>query len=97
MAERGLSIWRFVLRSLLVWILMVVILVVLPDTLERWMAIEFGRVMGWAVACGVWVIAVEQEWKVRFRPFMRFVLQLVLWVGAALLAMWISDSLRLNL
>jgi hypothetical protein len=95
-AERGLPAWRFILRSALVWVLMVLILVVLPDALDGWLSIEVGRVVGWAVACGVWVVIVEQEWKSRFGPFTRFVLQLVIWVAAAVLAMWIGDSLRLT-
>ena len=96
MVERRLSRSRFVLRSTLVWILMVVILVVVPDRLEGWISIELGRVLGWAVACLIWVVVVEHEWKARFGPFTRFGLQLVLWVGAAVLAMWISDSFRLT-
>ncbi len=91
-----LSPWRFIVRNALVWILMVVILVVVPDELNRWIAIDIARVIGWAVACGVWVIVVEQEWKARFSPLARFALQLVLWVGAALLAMWISDQFRID-
>jgi hypothetical protein len=90
-----LSRWRFLVRNVLVWILMVVILVVVPDELNRWIAIDIARVIGWAVACGVWVIVVEQEWKLRFSPLARFALQLVLWVSAALLAMWISDQVSL--
>jgi hypothetical protein len=95
-AKRGLPFGRFALRSALVWLLMVAILVVLPDTLERWMSIEIGRVIGWAVACLVWVVVIEHEWKARFGPFTRFGLQLVIWVGAAVLAMWISDQFRMR-
>lgn len=84
---------RFVLRSGLVWILMVVILVVLPDTLRRWVSLEIARVVGWAVACGVWVVVIEHEWKARVGVWPRFLLELVLWVGAALVAMWISEGL----
>lgn len=77
-----------------IWFLMTAILVVVPDTLERWLGLEIARVVGWAVACGVWVVAIESEWKARFGPVWRFVLQLVLWVSAALLASWISDQAR---
>ena len=49
---------------------------------------------GWAVAGGFWVVSVEREWQARFGPFTRFGLQTVLWVGAALLAIFISDQAR---
>ena len=86
----------FVLRSAAMWIVMTVILVVVPDSLERWMRLEVARVIGWAIACGVWVVVIEAEWKARFGPFVRFFLQLVLWVSAALLASWISDQFRID-
>ncbi len=86
----------FALMNTVVWLVMVAILVVVPDTLERWMALEVARVIGWAVACGVWVVAVERHWQQRYGPFVRFFLQLVLWVSAALLASWISEQTRLN-
>jgi hypothetical protein len=81
----------------LVWLAMVVILVVVPDYLERWIPLEFARVVGWAVACGVWVVVVEREWQARAGPFARFFLQLVLWVAAAVLAIWISEQFRVRL
>jgi hypothetical protein len=93
---RQLSVWRFVLRNVLVWVLMLVILVVVPDQLEHIMPFEATRVIGWAVAVGVWVIVVEQEWRARFGPFVRFGFQLVLWVSAALLASWISAQLKVD-
>jgi hypothetical protein len=86
----------FVAVNFVVWLVMVAILVVVPDQLERWLGLEFARVVGWAVACGVWVVAVERQWQQRFGPFTRFALQLVLWVGAALLASWISDQARIE-
>lgn len=89
--------WRFVLANVGVWIAMVVILVIVPDFLERWMPLEFARVIGWAVACAVWVVLVERQWQARIGPFLRFFAQLVLWVGAALLAIWISEQFRLRL
>jgi hypothetical protein len=52
-------------------------------------------VIGWALACAVWVVAVEHEWQARFGPLVRFALQLVLWVAAALTAIWISESATL--
>jgi hypothetical protein len=85
----------FLLVNAVVWVVMTVILVVVPDTLEQWMPLEVARVIGWAVACSVWVVAVEHEWQQRVGPLARFGLQLVLWVAAALTAIWISDQARL--
>ena len=79
-----------------VWLAMVIILVVIPDTLEKWMPLTIARVLGWAVACGIWVVAVEGEWQRRLGPFSRFLVQVVLWVGAATTAMWISDQFRVT-
>jgi len=87
----------FLLANVAVWIVMVVILVVVPDYLERWMPLEVARVVGWGVAGSVWVVAIEREWQRRAGPFVRFLLQLVLWVSAALLAIWISDQARVQL
>ena len=75
---------------------MVAILVVVPDSLERWLSLEVARVVGWAVACAVWVVAVERQWQQRVGPFARFFLQLTLWVSAALVAIWISDQARVG-
>jgi hypothetical protein len=86
----------FIVVNFVVWLVMVGILVVVPDQLERWLGLELARVVGWAVACGVWVVAVERQWQERFGPFTRFALQLVIWVGAALLAIWISDQARIE-
>ena len=91
---RQLTTWRFVLRNALVWVLMLIILVVVPDQLEhgcRWFTHH-----RWAVAVGVWVMVVEQEWRARFGPLARFGFQLVLWVSAALLASWISTQFRVD-
>jgi hypothetical protein len=88
---------RFILTNIVVWLLMTVILVVVPDTLEQWTSLEISRVIGWALGYAVWVIAVEQGWRERIGPLLRFVLQLVLWVSSALLAMWISEAARLTL
>ncbi len=92
-----LSPWRFVVRNTLVWMLMATILVIVPDELNRWMPIDVARVLGWAIACGVWVIAVEKEWQARFGPFTRFAFQLILWVSAALVALWISDQVHIEI
>jgi hypothetical protein len=88
--------WGFVARNALVWALMTAILVVVPDSLERWLPLPLSRVIGWTVATSVWVIAVEREWQARFGVFARFFFQLVLWVSAALLAIWISDQFRVR-
>ena len=88
-------LWPFVAKNVVVWLAMTAILVVVPDTLERWMSLEFARAIGWAVACGVWVVVVESEWKARCGPVARFGLQFVLWISAALVAIGISDAFRL--
>lgn len=88
--------WPFLIANVFVWLAMVVILVVLPDQLERWLPLAVTRVVGWAVACGLWVITVETQWKQRVGPFWRFALQFLLWVGAALVAMWLDDQFRLH-
>lgn len=82
---------RFVATNLAVWLVMVAILVVVPDVLARSIRLEIARVIGWALACAVWVVAVEREWQERFGLVVRFALQLVLWVAAALTAIWISE------
>lgn len=87
---------RFVAINLAVWLVMVVILVLVPDVLARSIRVEVARVLGWALACAVWVVAVEREWQARFGPVVRFALQLVLWVAAALTAIWISESSSLT-
>jgi hypothetical protein len=88
---------RFVAANAGVWLLMTIILVIVPDTLERWMPLEIARVVGWGVAGSVWVVAVERQWQARFGPVARFFLQLVLWIGAALVAIYVSDQARLDL
>ena len=88
--------WRFLLVNLVVWFAMTAILVVVPDRLEGWMPLEVARVLGWAVACSVWVVTVEGQWQRRLRVLPRFFIQLVLWVSAALVAMWISDLFRVE-
>jgi hypothetical protein len=87
----------FALKNIVVWLAMIVILVIVPDSLERWMPLAVARVLGWAVACGIWVIAVESEWKRKLSVVARFLVQIVLWVSAALVAMWISDQFRVHL
>jgi hypothetical protein len=84
----------FVAANAAVWLAMTAILVVVPDTLERWMSLEIARVIGWAVACGVWVVAVERSWQDRVGPFTRFAVQIVLWVSAAVVAIWVSEHAR---
>ena len=87
----------FIAMNVAVWLAMVAILVVVPDTLEAWLPIQFARVVGWAVACAVWVVAVERHWQARVGPLVRFAAQLVLWVAAAVLAIWISDQFKVRL
>ena len=90
------SHWRFVLTNIAVWLVMTAILVVVPDALEQRMPLQIARVLGWAVACSVWVVTVEAGWQRRVGVLPRFFVQLVLWVGAALVAMWISDQFRIE-
>ena len=87
--------YTFVARSFAVWLVMVVVLVLVPDALERWLPIQIARVCGWVLASGLWVAILEREWQARFAPVTRFVLQIVVWLAAALLAAWISDAFRL--
>jgi hypothetical protein len=94
--KRGRIGWAFVGANVLVWLAMTAILVVLPDQLERWLPIQVCRVIGWAVACGVWVVTVEEQWKRRLGPLARFALQLVLWVSAAVFALWLDDQFRVG-
>jgi hypothetical protein len=84
----------FMAANILMWLLMMVVLVVVPDTLERWTSIEIARVVGWALASGLWVVALQAAWRRRVGPFVLFVLQLGLWVSAAIVAIWISDLFR---
>ncbi len=85
---------RFVLANLLVWLLMTVILVLVPDALDGWLGLEVARVVGWAVAGSVWVVTIERQWQARIGPLWRFVLQLLLWISAAPVAIWISEMTR---
>jgi hypothetical protein len=73
---------------------MIAILVLVPDTLERWTGMEIGRVIGWALASGTWVVTLGPSWQRRVGPLARFGLQFVLWVSAALIAIWISEQAR---
>ena len=84
----------FVATNVLMWTLMTLILIVVPDALERWVSLEVGRVVGWAVASGLWVVVLQQQWRARVGPLTLFTLQVLLWVSAALVAIWISDTVR---
>jgi hypothetical protein len=84
----------FFASNVVVWLVMTAILVVVPDYLESVIGFQAARIAGWVVACGVWVVAVEAQWQRRFGPVSRVLLQLVLWVGAALAAVWISSQAR---
>ena len=84
----------FVLANVLMWALMTAILTVMPDALARWLSLELGRVVAWAVASGLWVVVLQQPWRTRLGPFSLFFLQVTLWVSAALVAIWMSDTVR---
>lgn len=75
---------------------MVLVLVVVPDTLERWMDLNIARVCGWVLASGIWVAVLERDWQNRFAPAARFALQILAWLGAALTAIWISEQFRVQ-
>jgi hypothetical protein len=85
---------RFVMLNVAVWLAMTIILIVVPDVLERWVPLAFGRALGWAVAGGVWIIVIERHWQARMGVAARFFGQVLLWGSAALTAIWISDSFR---
>jgi len=86
---------RFLLANLLVWLVMTIILVLVPDALDEWLGLEIDRVIGWAVAGSVWVVTIERQWQARVGVFWRFILQLLLWISAALVAVWISEMTRM--
>ena len=86
----------FVALNIAMWLLMVAILVVVPDTLERWLSLELARVTGWGVAGAVWALAIEAEWRKRTGPIVRFFVQTILWVTAAFVAIWISDRANIR-
>lgn len=92
--KRRQSAAPFLAANVLMWGLMMVVLVVVPDALERWMSLEIARIVGWAVASGLWVVALQQRWRDRVGPFTLFALQLGIWVSAAAVAIWISDLYR---
>jgi hypothetical protein len=94
--RRRLAGWRFFLTNAIVWLVMTALLVVVPNALEPRLSMPVARVLGWAVACSVWVVTVEAGWQRRYGPVPRFLVQLVLWVAAALVAMWISDQFRVG-
>ena len=85
----------FLAVNVLMWALMTAILIVVPDALERWMSLEVARVVGWAVGSGLWVVVLQQPWRSRVGPFTLFTLQVLLWISAALVAIWISDTVRM--
>lgn len=85
----------FLAVNVLMWALMTAILVVVPDVLERWLSLELARVVGWAVGSGLWVVALQQPWRSRAGPLTIFVIQVLVWISAALVAIWISDTVRM--
>jgi hypothetical protein len=85
----------FVAANAVMWVVMIAILIGVPELVDRWMPIEVARALGWAVASGVWVIALQQQWRSRVRPLTLFAVQLGLWVSAAVVAMWITAMFRM--
>ena len=86
--------YAFAARSFAVWLVMVAVLVLVPDALERVLSLQVARICGWVLASGLWVAILEREWRERFRPVTRFTLQIGAWLSAALVAIWISDQFR---
>ena len=82
----------FLVVNVCAWLLMIATLVLVPDTLSGWTSIEFARVIGWAAASGLWVIIAGAGWQQRVAPLTRFGVQFVLWVSAAVIAIWISEQ-----
>ena len=83
------------LLNVVMWLVMTVILIVLPDQLDRWLDLGVARAIGWAVAGALWVVAIERQWQARMGALARFPLQVLLWASSALVAMWLSDLFRL--
>ena len=75
---------------------MVAVLVLVPDALEGWMPLDIARVCGWVLASGIWVAVLERDWRERFGPLARFILQMAAWLAAAVLAVTISDRFRIT-
>ena len=55
--------YAFAARCVVVWLVMVVVLVLIPDALERWLPLEVARICGWVLASGLWVAILEREWR----------------------------------
>lgn len=91
-----LSGGRLAMRCALVWLVMIVVLILVPDTLEAWMPLSAARVCGWVLASGIWVAIIERDWRERFSPVPRFVLQCAIWLSAALIAIFVSDYFRMG-
>jgi hypothetical protein len=85
---------RFVLVNLGVWLAMTLILIALPDLIERWLPLVLARAVSWPVAGAVWVVAIERQWQQRMGALPRFFFQVLLWGSSALLASWVSDQFR---
>lgn len=78
------------------WLVMIAVLILVPDFLESWMSLPVARVCGWVLASGLWVAIVEREWRESFSPLPRLLLQMFVWLSAALIAIYISDYFRMG-
>ena len=87
----------FIGLNIVMWLVMTAILIILPDQLDRWVDISIGRAIAWAVACAVWVLAIERQWRTRMGALARFPLQVLLWASSAIVATWLSDQFRIKL
>lgn len=88
------SVPGFIFANVCMWVVMMAVMVVVPDTLERWMPLTIARALGWAVASGLWDVVLQQPWRRRVGPLALFAIKLPLWVSAATAALWISDLFR---
>jgi hypothetical protein len=86
----------FVFRNVIVWIAMTSILVIVPDSLERWLGLEIARIAGWVGACAVWVVSVESLWKARYRVLPLFFIRITFWLSTAWVAIKISELYRIG-
>ena len=88
------SVSGFIFANVCMWAAMMAVMVVVADQLERWMPLTIARALGWAVASGLWDVALQQAWRRRVGPLALFAIKLPLWGRAATSALWVSDLFR---
>lgn len=90
----GRSVLGFIVANVCMWAVMMAVMVLVPDTLDRWVSLTIGRALGWAVASGLWDVVMQPAWRRRVGPLALFAIKLPLWVSAATAALWLSDLFR---